>query len=339
MTAAQNSIWSPEIIATTLPEGVPAAPTSLQANPIGTREMLVAWTDNSDIETGFTLERRSGGGAWTVVETVASDMTAFTDEGLYSLTEYEYQITADGPGGSSTADNTALGLTPDGDRVVYRGNKFWGEEMFDGVTATWSGPYDQTNRFLRQETITVTLDNLPEHIGLIIDSGGWYANYNQSEGDSDTVTLRAFGQSDERTLGGTGMEFPLLLIAAHDDNSVTLSITGSDWENPTDPSIEGWHMGDVVVTLIRTPPLPPLPVVSIQKIEDGAEDPDPAQPLAGPKPAKFLVTRTGGDINQSLEVLFEFVAGTATANDVTTLGGSVVIQAGNETAEIAIGVR
>jgi hypothetical protein len=251
VTAAQSSIWSPESTATTLSEGVPVAPEALQTTPLlDIRTMLLSWVDNSDIETGFTIERRSGSGSWDIAGTVGADVTEFTDTGLYSATDYEYRLSADGAGGSSTEEDTAIGVTDYGDGIIYEGNPAFGyEQMFDGVTASWSGPYDDPD-FLTNSEISVTLNNLPEHYALEAGFGGMYFNSNfGDDDDADTVTLSGLDDAT-RTLTGTGMEFGVTATGAHSENSLTLTLKGSNWDDDAEEP-EGWMVGGLTVRLLR----------------------------------------------------------------------------------------
>jgi hypothetical protein len=61
----------------------------------------LAWRDNAQHETGFTVERAQGGGAFVVVGAVSADATGFTDRDLAPGTSYRYRVRAEGLGGAS----------------------------------------------------------------------------------------------------------------------------------------------------------------------------------------------------------------------------------------------
>jgi hypothetical protein len=59
------------------PGALPAAPSNLSATQInqGVGSVTLAWNDNSDNETGFKIESRTGAGAWTQVRLVGAGTT------------------------------------------------------------------------------------------------------------------------------------------------------------------------------------------------------------------------------------------------------------------------
>lgn len=64
VTSTQMSNYSNEASATT-ESGVPnppSAPSGLSANAVSSSQINLSWTDNSNNETGFRIERKSGGG-------------------------------------------------------------------------------------------------------------------------------------------------------------------------------------------------------------------------------------------------------------------------------------
>ena len=82
--------------ATTAP--VPAAPSNLVATASTTAlEIDLTWTDNSNSETGFIVERSPDGSTnWTQVGTPAANATSFNDTtaGLVVNTAYYYRVRA-----------------------------------------------------------------------------------------------------------------------------------------------------------------------------------------------------------------------------------------------------
>jgi hypothetical protein len=90
---------------------VPTAPSNLTAGAIGSTQINLAWTDNSDNELGFSVERRTRQSAFAVIGTVASGVTAFSNTGLQPNTTYEYRVQAYNPAGASAYSNTARAKT------------------------------------------------------------------------------------------------------------------------------------------------------------------------------------------------------------------------------------
>ncbi len=107
-----NSGYSNEASATTAPgpNDPPAAPTGLTANAVGETGIDLSWTDQSAYETGFRIERKSGG-SFAEIATVAANTTAYSDTGLVSGTAYTYRVFAYNAAGDSPASNEATATT------------------------------------------------------------------------------------------------------------------------------------------------------------------------------------------------------------------------------------
>jgi predicted phage tail protein len=74
---------------------VVAAPSGLTATAQSTTTITVAWTDNSDNETGFELERApTADGPWELRTTLTAGSQQFTDTGLEAGREYFYRVRA-----------------------------------------------------------------------------------------------------------------------------------------------------------------------------------------------------------------------------------------------------
>jgi predicted phage tail protein len=71
----------------------------------------VAWTDASQSETGFKVERKSGGGAFAQVASVATGVMSYTDSGLADGASYTYRVRAVNQGGESLPSNEASRVT------------------------------------------------------------------------------------------------------------------------------------------------------------------------------------------------------------------------------------
>ena len=84
--------------------GVPAAPTDLTAVVDASAHVVLNWTDNSDDEDGFTLQRRrrhldgSWPASWTTLCQPGADVTTFTDEAIPEDGCYQYRVRAHAAG-------------------------------------------------------------------------------------------------------------------------------------------------------------------------------------------------------------------------------------------------
>jgi 6-phosphogluconolactonase (cycloisomerase 2 family) len=124
---AQSVTVHPDLTTTNIDRGIysesgsfpPAvdAPSSLIVTAISSSKISLAWTDNSDNETGFGIIRQiESSSDWITVTTTDEDVEGFVDSGLQPDTEYTYQIIAtDGTCESSASDAdsaTTLVLPP-----------------------------------------------------------------------------------------------------------------------------------------------------------------------------------------------------------------------------------
>jgi FtsP/CotA-like multicopper oxidase with cupredoxin domain len=105
-----NSNYTSNATVTTPTSAVPAAPSSLRITSIGSNSLTLGWTDNSNNETGFQIQRgASATGPWTTVGTVAASATQFVNSGLNRRTTYYYQVrAANGFGNSAWVPTAAV---------------------------------------------------------------------------------------------------------------------------------------------------------------------------------------------------------------------------------------
>lgn len=86
---------------TTLPD-LPAAPSGLAAQASSHHQVQLTWTDASDNETSFRIERKPDGGSYQTVSTTAANATEFTDSGLAESSRYTYRVVAVNVQGASS---------------------------------------------------------------------------------------------------------------------------------------------------------------------------------------------------------------------------------------------
>jgi titin len=112
VNAAGNSGYSNVADATT-PDAPPATPTRLTATATSNSQINLNWTDVSDNETGFELQRSTDGTTWTKIADVAANVTTYQNTGLTPNVRYYYRIRAVNAVGQSAYSNVADTTTPD----------------------------------------------------------------------------------------------------------------------------------------------------------------------------------------------------------------------------------
>ena len=81
------------------------APTALRASKITSTSVQLDWTDNSNNETGFRVQRSSDGVTFTTLTTVQANTRTYTDRTLSPGTTYYYRIRATDSAGDSVPSN------------------------------------------------------------------------------------------------------------------------------------------------------------------------------------------------------------------------------------------
>lgn len=79
----------------------PEPPSNLTAAAISSTDVRLTWSDTSELETGFQVERAAPSQPLNWVTTTEANVTTFQDEGLDPNTTYRYRVRAIGAGPSS----------------------------------------------------------------------------------------------------------------------------------------------------------------------------------------------------------------------------------------------
>ncbi len=96
-----------------IPDNPPAAPTALWANLEKSYRIKIGWSDNSENEDGFKIERSLDGSNFSQIDTVGQGIATYTNSGLNADTTYYYRVRAYNAEGNSAYSNVANAHTPD----------------------------------------------------------------------------------------------------------------------------------------------------------------------------------------------------------------------------------
>jgi parallel beta-helix repeat protein len=97
-----------------LPPPYPLAPDNLSATRISSSQLDLLWSDNSDNEDGFYIERKTGAmGTYSRIATVNADVITYSNAGLTPDTTYCYRIKAYNAAGESAYSNEACATATD----------------------------------------------------------------------------------------------------------------------------------------------------------------------------------------------------------------------------------
>ncbi|MBN1672453.1 MAG: fibronectin type III domain-containing protein [Kiritimatiellae bacterium] len=89
----------------------PAAPSSLTATVSSSSKIALSWSDNSNNETLFKIDRSTDGSTWSRVAEPVANTTAYSDSGLAAGTKYYYRVKASNTAGDSGYSNVATATT------------------------------------------------------------------------------------------------------------------------------------------------------------------------------------------------------------------------------------
>jgi hypothetical protein len=110
-----NSAYSGEVQAT-IPggSGVPAAPSGLVGTVVSTNRINLTWTDNSNNETRFIVERKQGTGSFVAIASLSANTTAHADTKVKPTFIYTYRVIASNTSGNSQPSNQTSPLQTTG---------------------------------------------------------------------------------------------------------------------------------------------------------------------------------------------------------------------------------
>jgi hypothetical protein len=91
----------------------PAAPLNLNATASSVSSILLAWTDASDDEAQFQVERSSGSATtgFVRIANLAANSSSYADSGLSPASTYWYRVRAGNSAGDSEYSNVATART------------------------------------------------------------------------------------------------------------------------------------------------------------------------------------------------------------------------------------
>jgi hypothetical protein len=90
----------------------PDPPSNLSAQAPNCSEVSVRWTDNSDNELGFKLERRVGAGAWSQIALLGANVERYSDRSVGQNITYTYRVRAYNGSADSDYSNEATVTVP-----------------------------------------------------------------------------------------------------------------------------------------------------------------------------------------------------------------------------------
>jgi hypothetical protein len=107
-----DSSYSNEASATTPLQTIPNAPSSLDAVAISSAQIDLSWQDNSNNESGFKIDHKTGaGGSYRQVAIVGRNINTYSDTSIIEDTTYYYRVRAYNDAGHSLYSDEAYAMT------------------------------------------------------------------------------------------------------------------------------------------------------------------------------------------------------------------------------------
>ncbi|KAA3596776.1 MAG: hypothetical protein DWQ06_14615 [Calditrichaeota bacterium] len=127
------------------------APTNLSASSISNSSLKLNWSDNSDSELKFVIERSNDNDNFSRIDSVDADISEFIDVNLDSTQSYFYRVIA------HTTNNSAMTNTIE---VSYLGNTFFKKvtSEFNDISALTVSPDNSKVIFLEEDNSINALD-------------------------------------------------------------------------------------------------------------------------------------------------------------------------------------
>ena len=99
----------------------PDAPGDLTATAVSSSEIDLSWTDNSDNEDGFKIERKISGGTYSVIASVGANIVSYNNIFLLPDTTYYYRVRAYNSFGYSNYSNEiSIATLPEVKQIIIR---------------------------------------------------------------------------------------------------------------------------------------------------------------------------------------------------------------------------
>jgi hypothetical protein len=221
------------------PAPVPADPASLNAALAGTQVNLT-WVDQSNNETGFTIERKTGaGGTWAQLAQVGTNVQSYSDTTASAGFTYYYRVCAYNSGGNSGYSNEASAAVPTPVVTTYLSSLNW-----TAMTNGW-GPAEKDRSNGEQGSAdgrTITLNGVTYARGIGIHAA---SDITFALGGNYTQFLSDIGVDDE--VGNAGsVIFQVYLDGVLSYTSSTL--TGSSATQQVNLNVTGKQTLRLVVT-------------------------------------------------------------------------------------------
>jgi len=229
----------PELIISTSKMTAPLAPSSLIANAISNKSIMLGWTDNASNETGFIIERKEAGGSFVKITDIEANITTYYDSTLAENTTYVYQISAFNSLDTSVYSNEATATTTDSPTPLdYYVDAINGDDSNNGMSAddAWQS-LDKVNATTFVAGNRILFKSGDSWVGqLILYGSGSYES---------PITIGKYGSSTNPVIHGTGSGATIHLNNQEYITIRDLEITNYNADEQAGTSMKTWETENI----------------------------------------------------------------------------------------------
>lgn len=178
-------------------------PSNLATTIASSTQVNLRWTDNSDNEDGFKIERKVEDGSWQEIATVGANVTTCQDTELIPNATYYYRVRAYNIRGTSNYSNEVSATTIHSGKIIHFPNPCYpnkGEEVrIVNIPQNSNATvyiYD-----IAGELVRVIEENKMEQVGTLSQTAHWNAKNGHSRDVACGVYIYLVKYDGNRTIG------------------------------------------------------------------------------------------------------------------------------------------
>lgn len=374
INAYRNSDYAGPVTATTKPADYLVPPSGLGVAKVSDSSNRLRWQDNSDNETGFSIERAEIGGSYAQIATTTANEASYTDVTVVPGTVYLYRVRAFNATSFSDYSNVA---TSDLARALAAPTRFEAQAYSPSrITLTWKdnaiietayvierriGSSDdwavvkQVNADTTRYTDKNLLPNTVYSYRIRATDGTNFSNYSRTVSERTLPTFVSFPRTPSavkakalstssirlswRDNAANNTSYSIERAASSDGPFVTIDTVGGDATSYTDTGLSAgttyYYRVRARIGSVRGEPSSIVSATTLAAPTVSIFASDPVGSESG-DPLKFVIRRRGASNDQSLTVYYVLSGTARPGRDYQDLTGKATILAGRSSVSVVV---